>query len=144
MSLKTIQNPLSRNRLLKPPKQEAGHHQPCCQPPPRTTGPLCITVNPSNTDSSSDEDISETEMCCVCKLFQPKQLQHFVSLVLTNWVQCDDNNCNHWTHLKVLLQTNCSQTSWPEKHGRISSKIIQWPEKHGRVSSKIIQSTFVC
>jgi len=61
-------------------------------------GPSHIGI--CDTDSqSSEDDVSEEDKCCVCKLFQPKELKNCVSLVFTKWAQCDHQNCGHWTHL---------------------------------------------
>ena len=46
---------------------------------------------------SSDDDMSESEKCCVCKLFTPAEVRHSVSLIFTKWVQCC--KCPHWVHL---------------------------------------------
>ena len=45
----------------------------------------------------SDEDMSESEKCCVCKLFTPLEVRYSVSLIFTKWVQCC--KCPHWVHL---------------------------------------------
>lgn len=84
-------------------KQATTFHVDFPHPKPQP-GPSGITVSASDTDSSSDDDIPETEKCCVCKLYQPKQLKNCVSLVFTKWAQCDDNNCKHWTHLKYCCK----------------------------------------
>ena len=59
-------------------------------------GPSAFHVS----DSSSDDDVEkdrEEDLCCVCKRFQPKELENAVSLVFTQWAQC--SICSHWTHL---------------------------------------------
>ncbi|XP_062566908.1 uncharacterized protein LOC134229216 [Saccostrea cucullata] len=48
---------------------------------------------------SSDSEIEESEKCCVCKLFEPKQLRSCVSIVFTKWGKCMFDNCDHWVHL---------------------------------------------
>lgn len=60
----------------------------------------------SESDNSSEDEITDNEKCCVCHLFQPKELQNCISVVFTKWAQCDFPNCGHWTHLKYC----CNQT----------------------------------
>lgn len=57
----------------------------------------------SDTDESCDESYDESELCCVCKRYQPIELARSVSLMFVKWVQCDGINhgmpCKHWCHL---------------------------------------------
>ena len=49
-------------------------------------------------DSTDEEEIDESEKCCVCHKFQPEEFKHIISLTFVKWAKCDD--CGHWTHLK--------------------------------------------
>ncbi|XP_060572583.1 uncharacterized protein LOC132730626 [Ruditapes philippinarum] len=64
----------------------------------------------ASSDSEDSSDVSDDEKCCVCKLFQPKELQNCVSLVFTSWAQCDFQSCNHWTHLKYCCKETVVRT----------------------------------
>lgn len=59
-----------------------------------------LAVDSSSTDNDSDDD---TEKCCVCGLFQPRELADCVSLTFVKWAECDGMRngqpCRHWTHL---------------------------------------------
>ena len=52
-----------------------------------------IDTSHSETDGSSDDEITDDEKCCVCHLFQPRELQECVSIVFTKWAQCDYPSC---------------------------------------------------
>lgn len=56
-----------------------------------------------DTDTD-DEEITESERCCVCKQFTPKEIRGGAGLELTKWVQCENLGCRHWTHLKYCTQ----------------------------------------
>jgi len=49
-----------------------------------------------DSDGSLEEDSNE-EVCCVCNLFTPVELQKSSSLIFVKWVQC--TKCGHWVHL---------------------------------------------
>ncbi|XP_053380492.1 uncharacterized protein LOC128548900 [Mercenaria mercenaria] len=55
---------------------------------------------PSQSDYSSDDEITDEEKCCQCKLFQPTQIAMSNTIYFTKWGQCMFDNCRHWTHLK--------------------------------------------
>ena len=61
---------------------------------------LALDSQSSFDDSCSVED---SEKCCVCGLFQPRELANCVSLTFVKWAQCDGvtngTPCKHWTHL---------------------------------------------
>ena len=63
-----------------------------------------VTTSTSDSDLSSDDEITDDEKCCVCHLFQPRELQECVSIVLTKWAKCDYPSCGHWTHLKYCCK----------------------------------------
>lgn len=68
-------------------------------PKPGPSGLQVISVSGSSSDSDNDSDIPNEEKCCVCHKYQPEQLKHCVSLIITKWAQCDIPLCKHWTHL---------------------------------------------
>ncbi|KAH3819012.1 hypothetical protein DPMN_120742 [Dreissena polymorpha] len=47
---------------------------------------------------TSEDDVDDSEKCCVCKLFTPAELKYCISLTLVKWPQCDI--CDSWVHLK--------------------------------------------
>ena len=56
-------------------------------------------------DSSEDSEMEiDTDVCCVCNRFQPKEQAECISLTFVKWGQCDGivngKPCLHWTHLK--------------------------------------------
>jgi hypothetical protein len=50
-------------------------------------------------DSCSDDsqNYNESDLCCICHEWQPKEHRNIDGLVITKWGQCDI--CSHWTHL---------------------------------------------
>ncbi|CAC5387135.1 unnamed protein product [Mytilus coruscus] len=68
-------------------------------------GPGHIYIDDSMDFSDTDgEEIPEIELCCVCKQFTPNQIRLGVGGELTEWVQCDNYRCKHWTHLKYCTE----------------------------------------
>ena len=60
------------------------------EPQPETSGickPASVVVG--KTEDSTDDD---SEVCCECNLFIPRELRFFVT-----WVQC--TRCGHWIYL---------------------------------------------
>ena len=47
-------------------------------------------------DSDSFLD-SDSELCCVCNLFTPREIRNSSSLIIVKWVEC--SNCGHWVDL---------------------------------------------
>ena len=72
------------------------------QPDPHGTIERC-QVLPEN-DSSTDEEIEESEKCCVCHLYRPTELTKSDSIYFTSWGQCMYDNCGHWTRLKYYCE----------------------------------------
>lgn len=68
------------------------------QPGPSRPAPV------SDSGDSSVDELTDDETCCVCKLFQPKELHHCISVVFTKWALCDFPSCTHWTHLKYCCK----------------------------------------
>ena len=44
-------------------------------------------------DSTDEEEIDESEKCCVCHKFQSEEFKHIISLTFVKWAKCDD--CGH-------------------------------------------------
>lgn len=69
-------------------------------PKPSTSGLSVTTGKPLPvflSDTSSDSEAEDGELCCVCKQSSPSQLQDCMALVFVKWGQCDV--CGHWVHL---------------------------------------------
>lgn len=67
-------------------------------PKPSTSGLNTVTKDgiPIDTsDSSSDEYLDESELCCVCKRFSPDTFSNAYTVEFIKWGQCDG-----WVHLK--------------------------------------------
>lgn len=68
-------------------------------------GPSYFYIEDSMDNSETDDDaIQEEEKCCVCKQFTPKEIRNGVGLEFTKWVQCENENCRHWTHVKYCTK----------------------------------------
>ena len=52
--------------------------------------------NEDNSDSS-DEEMDESEVCCICNKFYPDQKRGCEHIIIVNWGQCEI--CSQWTHL---------------------------------------------
>ncbi|XP_052211862.1 uncharacterized protein LOC127830955 [Dreissena polymorpha] len=89
----------TRNKQLKKKQSTKQHTYP-------EPGPSHL-----NTDVESSEDDDET--CCVCSLFQPKELANCVSLIFVKWAKCDFDNCSHWVHLQFCTATNVVRRNDP-------------------------------
>ena len=63
-------------------------------------GPSHFYVSVDSELDTDDETISEAEKCCVCKQFTPDPIRMGVAFEITRWVQCENNLCKHWVHLK--------------------------------------------
>jgi hypothetical protein len=85
------------NNVKSKSKRLSIHHEP-------VPGPSHVNLV-YDTDSTSDDEMEDDEKCCVCHLFQPKELHNCVSLVFTKWAQCDFEGCCHWVHLKYCCNT---------------------------------------
>ena len=73
-------------------------------PRPSTSGiQKCLA-----TEDSQDSDYSEAdggELCCVCRKYQPDDLNLIYILEIVSWGQC--SRCDHWTHLKFCSKVRC-------------------------------------
>ena len=88
----------------EPPKKRSCEKQ-LGQNVPHTPepGPSHILVESPDFEKHQSDNEEDDEVCCVCKLFSPVDLQRMTSLVIVNWAQC--NKCGHWTHLKFCTKT---------------------------------------
>ena len=74
---------------------------------PSTSG---LNINLAQ-DYDSDEDIDDTQPCCVCKQQSPPNLKQTTQLVIVNWAKCCTDSCDHWVHLKFChLKEKVSRT----------------------------------
>lgn len=93
-----------KSKYTKHNKRSASEHSTTTNKHPK------VRVVESSDSDDSDSDIPDDEKCCVCKLFQPKELKNCVSLVFTSWAQCDFQSCKHWTHLKYCCKETVVRT----------------------------------
>ena len=67
-------------------------------------GPPHINLALDSSSSSDEMESEDSDVCCVCGLFQPKELANCVSLTFVKWAACDGKEngvpCQHWTHLQ--------------------------------------------
>ena len=62
-----------------------------------TTRPGPSVVNPpENMSDTEDENVDESDCCCICKSFYPPQNKHLDHIVIVNWGQC--SHCSDWNH----------------------------------------------
>ncbi|KAH3769545.1 hypothetical protein DPMN_170818 [Dreissena polymorpha] len=52
--------------------------------------------------SESNQDDSDTDVCCVCNLFTSVEVHNIASVVFVKWVQFD--KCEKWVHLMFCTQ----------------------------------------
>ncbi|XP_060564988.1 uncharacterized protein LOC132724184 [Ruditapes philippinarum] len=60
-------------------------------------GPSCINLVENVSDTDSEIEIDESELCCKCKKFTPVELLNRNFVKFTTWGQCE--SCGHWVHL---------------------------------------------
>ncbi|KAH3721775.1 hypothetical protein DPMN_064723 [Dreissena polymorpha] len=65
-------------------------------------GPSHVNLR-SDSESLSDSDCDDSELCCYRGTFTPEEVSRSTSLIFVKWGQCDkiieDKVCNQWTHL---------------------------------------------
>ena len=67
---------------------------------PSHPGPSHVTVSDSAGEDTDDQsEIQEEEKCCICRQLTPDEVRNSVSLILTKWVQCSNEDFKHWVHL---------------------------------------------
>lgn len=61
-----------------------------------------------DTSSSDESEMSESDVCCVCKRFSPPTLRGVLRRQVTfvDWGQC---SCGHWTHLQFCVPENVDE-----------------------------------
>lgn len=79
-------------KIKKPtlPKKKVVHVPKSTQPGPSNSGYSSF----SDTD---DDEISDSEKCCVCKQYTPEAVRQSSTLKFATWVEC--STCGHWVHL---------------------------------------------
>ncbi|XP_063420606.1 uncharacterized protein LOC134705821 [Mytilus trossulus] len=89
------------NKKQRPNQQESQ------QPGP--SGLQNIVV--SDNSISDEDDRDDSTLCCVCNMWQPKELQDCISIVFTQWAKCEYLQCDHWTHLKFCCDVSVIRRS---------------------------------
>jgi hypothetical protein len=56
-----------------------------------------INNNFNQEHLNEDTELVESDLCCVCKQFSPKDVDKS-NVYIVKWAQCD--RCQHWTHLR--------------------------------------------
>ena len=74
-------------------------------------GTSYVYIDNESSQSEEEENMPESEKCCVCKRYQPKELVQCVSLVFTKWAQC--TLCSHWVHLVYCSDKRCVRSGDP-------------------------------
>lgn len=65
-----------------------------------TTSAENIETGPTVVIESVEEEIPQSEKCCVCGKYHPDIAQDGYVLEFATWGKCDYDGCDHWTHLK--------------------------------------------
>lgn len=65
-----------------------------------TTSAESIETGPTVVIESVEEEIPQSELCCVCQRYHPDIAQDGYVLEFATWGKCDFDGCDHWTHLK--------------------------------------------
>ena len=78
------------------------------EPVPSTSG--IVNNKPRNhhnhiQSDTDNEEIDDSEKCCVCGLFQPKELEKSDFIFFIKWAQCV--KYIHWVHLKFCSPITC-------------------------------------
>lgn len=59
-----------------------------------------IETGPTVVIESVEEEIPQSEKCCVCNKYNPEFADSGYVMEFATWGKCDFENCDHWTHLK--------------------------------------------
>ncbi|CAC5369850.1 unnamed protein product [Mytilus coruscus] len=97
-----IKDSTTTNKKLKQNQQDSQ------QPGP--SGLHTIVVSDGSIADEDDQD-DDTTLCCVCNMWQPKELQDCISIVFTQWAKCEFLQCDHWTHLKFCCDVSVLRRS---------------------------------
>lgn len=65
-----------------------------------TTSAENIETGPTIVIENVEEEIPQSEKCCVCGKYHPDIAQDGYVLEFATWGKCDFDGCDHWTHLK--------------------------------------------
>jgi hypothetical protein len=96
-------------------------------------GPSHIYVSEdseSELTDTDDENILEAERCCVYKQFTPDPIRNGVAFEIICWVQCENNLCKHWVHLKYCTDIHVAPvTNLHLGRATTQSHSSQWSKK---------------
>ncbi|XP_053396950.1 uncharacterized protein LOC128545847 [Mercenaria mercenaria] len=59
-----------------------------------------IETGPTVVIESVEEEIPQSEKCCVCNKYNPEFPDSGYVMEFATWGKCDYEGCQHWTHLK--------------------------------------------
>lgn len=59
-----------------------------------------IETGPTVVIESVEEEIPQSEKCCVCNKYNPEFPDSGYVMEFATWGKCDHEGCYHWTHLK--------------------------------------------
>ena len=78
----------------------------CDRSPQPCTSGLNIHISGSasieESDVDTDDEIDDTEPCCVCQKITPPNLREHPDIKIVNWAQCD--KCSLWVHLALCTK----------------------------------------
>ena len=106
--------------------EKSRSNKPCSSSKP---GPSNIYVSDSSQSVDEDE-MSESEKCCVCKLYEPKELHLCDSLIFVKWAEC--TLCSHCVHLMF-----CSEKRLLERGSHFNACTAPLTQKYRTVVQNI-------
>lgn len=59
-----------------------------------------VETGPTVVIESVEEEIPQSEKCCVCNKYNPEFPDSGYVMEFATWGKCDYEGCHHWTHLK--------------------------------------------
>jgi hypothetical protein len=69
---------------------------------------LVLALSDSLYDHESQ--MSQSELCCVCKKCYPEKLKECGDLTIANWGQCMFEGFLHWVHLRFCCEVRVLRT----------------------------------
>ena len=89
---------ISKSKSFNPPVQIKSTNQCPSYINSQEPGPSHINLAAEESEPMSDDETPESDLCCMCKLWQPRSLRQCQQVQFVSWAQCD--KCAHWTHVK--------------------------------------------